>query len=272
MTAVQIQKDKLYSNPTTSGMLSVNLPASASITAPANLLSTNSIIAVAAAKTSATVYDNLGQKVDLDFYYAKTAANTWEISAYNAADAGPAGFPYASGALVSQILSFDPTNGELLSGSPLSLLIPNGSVAVIDVKETTQLGAPFIVNNLNFDGNEPGAVKEIQISENGTLTYRLDNGQTINAFQIGIANVAAPSQLSNHTGNAYITNNASGPMMIGIPGNGGFGAIRSSSLEASTVDLANELSAMIIAQRTFAANSQSFQVASEILQILNNLK
>ena len=61
-------------------------------------------------------------------------------------------------------------------------------------------------------------------------------------------------------------------MMIGAPGTGGFGAIQSSSLEASTVDLANELSAMIIAQRTFAANSQSFQVASEILQILNNLK
>jgi flagellar hook protein FlgE len=38
------------------------------------------------------------------------------------------------------------------------------------------------------------------------------------------------------------------------------------------VDLATELSSMIIAQRSFAANSQTFQAASEILQILNNLK
>ena len=134
------------------------------------------------------------------------------------------------------------------------------------------LGALFVVNNLNFDGNAPGADSEVQISENGALSYRLDNGQSINAFQLGIANVAAPSRLSNQTGNAYLTTSASGQMMIGAPGTGGFGAIQSSSLEASTVDLANELSAMIIAQRTFAANSQSFQVASEILQILNNLK
>jgi flagellar hook protein FlgE len=272
MTAIQIQKDKLYSNPTTKGILSANLPASASIISPANLPSTNSPSAIATAKTSATVYDNLGQKVDLDFYYAKTAANVWEVTAYNAADAGTGGFPYANAALTSQTLSFDPNNGQLLSGSPVNLSIPNGSNAAIDMNQTTQLGALFVVNNLNFDGNAPGAVSEVQISENGALSYRLDNGQSINAFQLGIANVSAPSRLSNQTGNAYLTTSASGQMMIGAPGTGGFGAIQSSSLEASTVDLANELSAMIIAQRTFAANSQSFQVASEILQILNNLK
>ena len=272
MSVIQIKKDRLYSNPTTSGALSVNLPANSAIIAPANLPSTNNAAAISTSKTSVTVYDNLGQKVDLDFYYAKTAANSWEVSAYNAVDASAGGFPYSSAALVTQTLSFDPNNGQLLSGSPVSFLVPNGLSASVDISQTTQLGAPFIVNNLNFDGNAPGVVNEVQISKNGVLTYRLDNGQTVNAFKIGIANVTAPTRLTNYTGNVYSTNGDSGQMMIGMPGTGAYGSIQESSLEASTVDLATELSAMIIAQRSFAANSQSFQVASEILQILNNLK
>ena len=272
MNIIQIQKDKLYSNPTSEGVLSVNLPANTMVTSPANLPSTNSVGSSAAAKTSAVVYDNLGQKGNIDFYYAKTASNSWEVTAYNAADASNGGFPYTSPALVVQSITFDPNDGLLLSGSPVNLTIPNGLSVKVDISKTTQLGAPFIVNGLSFNGNAPGAVSEVQVGVDGLLSYRLDNGQTINAYKIALGNVNATSMLTNFTGNVFVTNSASGQLMVGVPGTGGFGSIQSSSLEASTVDLASELSEMIIAQRTFAANSQSFQVASEILQILNNLK
>ena len=272
MIAVTIQKDKLYSNPTTSGDLSVNLPAGASIVGSALLPSTNNVGADATTKTSVSVYDNLGQKVDLDVYYAKSATNTWEVSVYNSADASAGGFPYGSGALVVQSISFDPNNGTLLNGSPINFTAPNGQLVAVDVSQTTQLGSPFEVTNLYFNGNAPSGVKEVGISEDGVMAYRLENGQSTNAFRLGLATVNAPSRLTNYTGNVYVTNSGSGQMMIGAPGKGGLGSIQSSSLEASTVDLATELSSMIIAQRSFAANSQSFQVASEILQILNNLK
>lgn len=272
LTAVRIQNDKLYSNPTTSGVLSVNLPASDAIVSPLNLPSTNSVGASAKSKTSVAVYDNLGQKVDLDFYYAKSATNTWEVSVYNASDASGGGFPYATPALTVQTLTFAPGNGEVLTGSPVNLVVPNGQALSVDLGQTTQLGAPFTVNNLNFNGNAPAAVSQVVVSEDGALAYRLDNGQAVKAFKIGLANVNAPSRLENFTGNVYATNSVSGQMMIGAAGEGGLGSIQSSSLEGSTVDLATELSAMIIAQRSFAANSQSFQIASEILQILNNLK
>ena len=272
MSVIKIQNDRLYSNPTNSGVLSVNLPASATIVGPINLPSTNSAGASGSTKTSVAVYDNLGQRVDLDFYFAKSATNTWEVCVYNNADASMSGFPYANPSLVTQTLTFDPDNGQLLTGSPLTLAAPNGQSIDVEMSQTTQLGAPFTVSNLNFNGNAPGAVSQVVVGEDGTMTYRLDNGQSINAFKLALANVNAPSRLDNYTGNVYAPNSASGQMMIGAPGNGGLGSIQSSCLEASTVDLATELSAMIIAQRSFAANSQSFQVASEILQILNNLK
>jgi flagellar hook protein FlgE len=60
--------------------------------------------------------------------------------------------------------------------------------------------------------------------------------------------------------------------MVGTAGSGGLGAIESSSLESSTVDLATELTQMIQAQSAYEANSKAFQTGATILDVLNNLK
>jgi flagellar hook protein FlgE len=84
--------------------------------------------------------------------------------------------------------------------------------------------------------------------------------------------VNSPDNLTNISGNAYAANSGSGQIFVGAAGTSGFGDIASSSLESSTVDLAGQLSSLIVAQRSFTANSQVFQVASDVLQVLNNLK
>lgn len=272
LTPIQIQRDQLYARSTTEGVLSTNLPVSAAIVPAANLPSANGAGATFSGKTSLTAYDSLGQPVVLDVFYSRTATNTWEMTIYDAADSATGAFPYASAALVTQTLTFDATSGSLLTGSPANFTLPGGSAISLDISRSTQLGAPFIVNNVTLNGNAPGAVSQIQIFPDGTLNYRLENGFTASVYRVALANVDAPSRLSNVTGNALATNNESGPIFIGVPGDGGLGLIEARSLEASTVDLASELSSMIIAQRSFTANSQTFQIASEILQVINNLK
>jgi flagellar hook protein FlgE len=272
MTVVRIRADRLFANPTTAGVLSANLPAAAAIVAAANLPSTNGAGSTFTAKTSLTVYDNLGNSLVLDVYYAKTAANTWEMTVYDSAGATAGGFPYAAAALATQTLTFDPANGDILTGAPLTFTVPGGGAMQLDMSNTTQLGAPFVVNSANVDGNSAGAIRQILISSNGSLGYLLDNGQVVPGYTIGLANVNSPTNLSNYSGNVYAANGDSGSIFVGAPGLGGFGTIESSTLESSTVDLATELSSMIIAQRAYTANTQSFQVASEILQVLNNLK
>lgn len=272
MSVIQIRTDRLYANPTTSGLLSANLPAAGAIIPAADLPSTNAAGASYNAKTSLTVYDNLGGSVVLDVYYAKTAVNTWEMTVYDSSAATAGGFPYASAAIATQTLTFDPANGDILAGTPLTFTTPGGGPVSIDMSNTTQLGAPFVVNSATVDGNSAGAIRQVQISADGTLGYLLDNGQTVPAYSIGLANVASPTNLSNFTGNVYAANGDSGPIFIGAAGVGGFGQIASATLETSTVDLASELASMIVAQRAYTANTQSFQVASEILQVLNNLK
>jgi flagellar hook protein FlgE len=271
MQLVKVTTAKLIAAPSTTGVLAANLPSNAAvITNPPP--SANAAASEFTNKTSLTTYDNLGNSVVLDVYYAKTASNTWEMTVYDSADATSGGFPYANAPLGTTTLNFSATDGSLTSGSPLSVTVPNGGAVSLDLSNTTQLGAAFGVNNATVDGHAASPIKQVTISKDGTLSYQLSGGQSVAAYTIGLANVSAPSFLANATGNVYLPTSDSGQITVGAPQSGGLGAIQSSALEASAVDLATELSSMIVAQRTYTANSQAFQVASDVLQILNNLK
>jgi flagellar hook protein FlgE len=273
MQVVTINPGRLVANPSTAASLSANLPANAAVVPAANLPSANGAGATFTAKTSLTTYDNLGNSVVLDVYFSKTGANSWEVTSYNSANAAPGGgFPYTAAALATQTLAFNPANGSLTSGSPLMLAIPGGANLTLNLSNLTQLGAPFGVNGKDVNGNGAAAVSGVQIASDGTMSYVLGNSQTIPAYMIALANVNSPDNLSVGTGNVFSPNGDSGQAFIGNPGTGGFGVLASSTLENSTVDLATQLSSMIVAQRSFTANSQVFQVASDILQVLNNIK
>ena len=131
----------MKATPSTAGTFDVNLPADAAITATADLPSANAATAAYSGKTSIVTYDNLGHQVTLDVYSAKTAANTWEVTVYNAAGASASGgFPYAAGSRLGtpSTLTFDSTTGALAPPSPtaLSINIPNGATLSLDISKT----------------------------------------------------------------------------------------------------------------------------------------
>ena len=119
----------LKATPSTSGNFQVNLPSDAAVST--SLPSANAAGADFAGKTSIITYDNLGHKVTLDIYSAKTGPNQWEVSVYdNAGASAGGGFPYAAGSqLTTQALTFSGTTGKLTSPSPatLSVNVPNGA-------------------------------------------------------------------------------------------------------------------------------------------------
>ncbi len=278
MTLVTVPPNQLYANASTSGTLSVNVDSRAAIIPAANLPSTNTAGAQYSSMTSLTTYDDLGTPVNLNIYYSNLGGNQWEMSVYNAADAAAGGgFPYSSGGvadnpMVAQTLTFSPTTGALTAGNPVIVPLPDGANVNLNVGNSTQLGAPFSVASATVNGNAPSAISSVQVSLNGTLSYVLASGQTVSAYTIGLANVPSPVNLTSETGDTFTASQQSGQIFVGAPGSSGFGTIQSSSLEGSTVDLSTQLSNMIIAQRSFTANSQVFQIASDILQVLNNLK
>jgi len=118
----------------------------------------------------------------------------------------------------------------------------------------------------------------ISISQLGEIIAKTQEGETINTdIFIGLIKVINPAGLEKIGNSLYqITPNASfeGEWNLTTAGDlaVGTGKIISSQLEMSNVDLTNEFTEMIIAQRGFQANSRIITTSDEILQELVNLK
>jgi flagellar hook protein FlgE len=275
LSAIQIETLALQAEPSTEGAFNVNLPSDAVV--EGTLPSGNTAPPVSSYKSLLVAIDNLGGKVNLDVYASLTAPNTWEISVFDAAQADPATtFPYLSGPLVTQTLTFDPTTGgfDLLLPSPtdITIPVPNGGNLLIDMSQSTQLTGPYTVIESTVDGTEPSAVDRIEIDDTGTLYAIYDNGGREKKFLIPLASVPSPDNLIPRAGNVFDLSADSGQLLVGQAGTGGFGSLVPKALEKSTVDIASELTTMIEAQHSFTANSKVFQTAADLMEVLVNLK
>lgn len=274
MQVVNVNSSTLSASPTTTGTLSANLPVTDSIIAAANLPSANSAASTYDEKTSMIMYDNLGAPHTIDLYVAQTSSGTWEVSAFDhGAASASGGFPYSSGPLSTTTLNFSPSNGYLASTSANSLSIPapGGATMKLNLSGMTQLAGSFAVSTSQVDGNAAASVSSVTIATDGTLSYSLTNGSSVSAYKIPLASVPSPDNLEAQSGNVYSPNILSGQASVGTAGTGQLGAIQSSELEESTVDIATELTNMIVAQRDYQANSQMFKAGADIMSTLVNL-
>lgn len=126
-------------------------------------------------------------------------------------------------------------------------------------------------NNIRID---PNTAVSYSIGTNGTVNYVDGNGTTQLAGTIRLAKFANNEGLQKAGGNLFAnTPNAGMVANTNItPGTGGTGTLVSSALEMSNVDLSEEFTEMIVAQRGFQANTRIITTSDEILQELVNLK
>ena len=270
---VNVSTQSLSATASTAGTLTVNLPSAAVAVAGGSQPSTayGSSSAQYTQKTSLIAYDNLGAAVNLDIYMTKTGSNQWEVSVFNQANASSGvGFPYSSGPLATQTLTFDGTTGKLDSSSASSVAVPvpNGKTVAIDMSQTSQLASNYQLLAGTVNGNSPSKVSRIDISTDGTVSTVYDSGTTSQNYRIPLASVESPNNMTVLTGNIYQPNIDSGPMNVGAAKTGKFGEIDSSSLESSTVDLATQLTQMITTQRNYEANSKVLTTGSEMLSTI----
>ncbi|OQP24849.1 flagellar basal body rod protein FlgG [Geobacillus zalihae] len=114
--------------------------------------------------------------------------------------------------------------------------------------------------------------KSLSIGADGQVTIVNASGnlQTIGTIQL--AKFANNDGLEKAGNNLFRETTNSGAPTIGAPGANGTGTIVSCALEMSNVDLAEEFTEMIVAQRGFQANTRIITTSDEILQELVNLK
>ena len=122
--------------------------------------------------------------------------------------------------------------------------------------------------------NIPVDAQSVSIGADGVVSYVDAQGVLQNADTISITKFANPDGLEKTGENLYKeTNNSGAPDdNVGVPGEEGRGTIVPGTLEMSNVDLSEEFTEMIVAQRGFQANTRIITTSDEILQELMSLK
>lgn len=120
-------------------------------------------------------------------------------------------------------------------------------------------------------GNTEGKLESYNIGSLGEINGVYSNGEIIQLGQIAIAKFSNTSGLTKTANNLFQESINSGTPDINVAGEGR-GILSSGSLEMSNVDLAEEFTDMIVAQRGFQANTRIITTSDEILQELVNLK
>lgn len=231
--------------------------------------------------TSVTVYDAKGQPIALTYYFQKTDDNQWNV--YVTANGEPTSTDGSGNPLAATTMEFESDGGNVTAGGSFTLDVPSVtlttggmSVAIddiaIDLGSSTEFGAPFSVTDLSQDGYAPGQLSGITIEDDGTIVANYSNGQSKAAGQLVMANFQNPQGLQALGGNVWGATYASGDPIMGVAGEGNFGALQSGALEESNVELTAELVNMITAQRAYQANSQTIKTQDQVMQTLVNLR
>lgn len=119
--------------------------------------------------------------------------------------------------------------------------------------------------------NVPPEAVQVSVSPTGNVSAILGtSGEQVELGQLELARFANPSGLLSLGGNLYQQTPASGDAMTGVPMEDGFGQVVQGSLEASNVEIVQEMVDMITAQRAYEVNSKAIKTAEEMIQTVTN--
>lgn len=256
LSKINIDSAALEPEGSTSGNFTVNLPSTDQVPAAGEFNH----------KTSLISYNDKGDKITLDVYFAKTGPDEWSVTVKNAADdvvvSGPS------------TLTFDPTTGAMTSGGTLTVDLTGygGQNLSLDLGASTQRSGDYTISQAQINGQAPSAVKGVDVANDGSVVAIYENGTQKVLARIPLANVPSPDRMTVVSGNVFLSSAESGDVRLGFPQSDGLGKVMSGTLEESNADIAQELTDMIEAQRSYTANSKVFQTGSELMDVLVNLK
>lgn len=119
----------------------------------------------------------------------------------------------------------------------------------------------------------PPDAERIEIRDSGELiAHYADRLEAEPVASLGLVNFASPEQLQPAEHNTYAATEAAGAAVYGLPGDMGFGKLMQGALEQSNVDLANEMSSLLLAQRAYQLNARVLQASDQILETISNLR
>ena len=122
----------------------------------------------------------------------------------------------------------------------------------------------------------PSDVREVRIDTGGIIYAQmgddLSGGTEVQIGEIQLARFTNPEGLVAVGGNVFLASEASGPALIGYPGQDGYGTVFGGAIEGSNVEVAEEFTNLLIGQRAYAFSARALQTMDEMLSLANNLR
>jgi flagellar hook protein FlgE len=238
--------------------------------------------------TSVQIYDSLGKPHVATILYTKTAASAWsyEVTVPATEATGTAGTTAGTvrlgpvgaitfsglGAMTSPVADVSLpgpttwTNGATVSAITWDLIDASSIPAL------TGFTSPSSTNSISQNGAAAGQIENISITSDGSIMATFGAGQQVALGQLALANFNNPKGLLKLGGSRYGESGAAGVPNVGVAGTGGRGSLIGSALESSNVDIAQEFTNMIMAQRGYQANSKTIMTVDEMLVETLSLK
>jgi len=170
-----------------------------------------------------------------------------------------------NGATGATALTF--TNGVLTGAGTMNV----GGIAV-DMSAVTGYADMKTLAVTESDGNAAGTLDSFSMGTDGTLTGTFSNGENMVIGKVALANFTNSGGLEKVGSSSYRATASSGGAAIGTAGENGLGALTSGYVEMSNVDLSQEFTNLIVAQRGFQSNARIITTSDEVLQELTQLK
>jgi flagellar hook protein FlgE len=248
---------------------------------------------------SMTIHDSTGATHELSVFFVKNAVpGVWDV--YASADGVPLASSGAMLALnpattppsyppaeVVSSLKFDtggklmppdatttPATTDTLTFSGLNFGTNTADLSFdMTLAGSTQFAADHEVRKMSPDGNSSGQLTTIDIGADGVLTGKYSNQQTMVLGEVVLSSFDNVNGLRNMGDNVWAESPASGQPKTDKPGMGkSMGSLLGGAVEGSNVDLTAELINLIIAQRTYQANTQTVKTQDQVVQALMNLR
>jgi flagellar hook protein FlgE len=230
--------------------------------------------------TGIQVFDTQGTPHSLTVTFTKQGPNTWDISISIPASEGTILDGQVGGITFNTDGSFQAVTGVGLddadvsiqfTGIPVTQTINFGFGTSGAFDGLTGFGGPSSAAATGQDGFAAGFLSSLSIGKDGLISGVFTNGRTLPIAQLAIALFANPAGL-NREGDTYFSlSSNSGSALIAVGGVGGRGTIQQGALESSNIDVAQEFTQLIIAQRGFQVNARTITVSDQVLQELAGL-
>lgn len=221
------------------------------------------------------IYSDTGEEIALSIELEKTGADEWTATATS-------GNPPSAAALTDNVLTFD-ASGELVTPADGNMNIAGGVIpgvanpiqinlgAAGAPQRITQYASDTTATVLSQNGSAAGVLNSFDIGQDGRVVGTYSNGRIGVIGQIALASFTNPEGLER-VGGFWRQSVNSGLPQLGAAGTGGRGEISAGTLEMSNVDLAEEFTHLIVAQRGFQGNARIITASDEILQEVVNLR